>query len=503
MSFQKITGNLGRQSHENELYNSVFNVYFVFQGGSFVESYTPTDEINVTSIQWNYKATDDIVKVEVWDVVDKGKKRAQLSGLKLADSNPKIPNIEQPALDAEFVDVFKGAHGVIIMFDVTKAWTFDYVKREAPKVPKQIPLLILANFIDQAHHRCVSRAQVIGYIEDELDRGDNAAEAKYAESSMRNGFGLKFLHKFLNLPFLTLQRESLIKQLETNAREMQATVDELDLFLDSDDANYEVYSSGVTKKRRAQAESLAPAPTVDVVVGQPSNVLKESQIPGQGDLPKAPKEVEVEIKPIEPVIPPQPKQKSPKKKVDDVEDFVPEEQGIDNFLDQEDNSSSKLAKLNINEEDSDDDTPGRDNNPMVASFAEDVDIEEYDAAVPDLELDQDESEESPSSPKLTTATTKPKLKMKLSNSSSKSEDVHFEIPEHLKPKESVVEEDVDVDDHKNEVDGGGGEKKKSKKSKKTKKKRRKSSEKERDELEEFLNGIPPVQPQEQGSYEEL
>ena len=88
-------------------------------------------------------------------------------------------------------------------------------------------------WIFQAHHRCVSRAQVIGYIEDELDRGDNAAGAKYAESSMRNGFGLKFLHKFLNLPFLTLQRESLVKQLETNAREMQATVDELDLFLDS------------------------------------------------------------------------------------------------------------------------------------------------------------------------------------------------------------------------------------------------------------------------------
>lgn len=444
------------------------------QGGSFVESYTPTDEINVTSIQWNYKATDDIVKVEVWDVVDKGKKRAQLSGLKIQDT--KIPNIEQPALDAEFVDVFKGAHGVIIMFDVTKAWTFDYVKREAPKVPKQIPLLILANFIDQAHHRCVSRAQVIGYIEDELDRGDNAAGAKYAESSMRNGFGLKFLHKFLNLPFLTLQRESLVKQLETNAREMQATVDELDLFLDSDDANYQVYSSGVTKKRRAQAESLAPAPTIDVVVGQPSNVLKDSQIPVQGDLPKLPKEPEVEI---EPVI--QPKQKSPNKKVDDVEDFVPEDQGIDNFLEIEDN----IKELNINEEESDEDTPGLDN-PMVASFAEDVDIEDYDAVVPDLELDQ----ESQNSPKLTT-TTKTKLKTKLSNSSSKSEDLHFDIPEHLKPKEFVVEEDESE------------EKKKSKKSKKTKKKRRKSSDKERDDLEEFLNGIPPVQPQEQGSYEEL
>ena len=80
-----------------------------------------------------------------------------------------------------------------------------------------------------------------------------------------------------------------------------------------------------------------------MVVGQPSNVLKDSQIPVQGDLPKLPKETEVEI---EPVI--QPKQKSPNKKVDDVEDFVPEDQGIDNFLEIEDNIKAQCLKITQN-----------------------------------------------------------------------------------------------------------------------------------------------------------
>jgi len=55
---------------------------------------------------------------------------------------------------------------------------------------------------------------------------------------MRNGFGLKFLHKFLNLPFLQLQRETLLAQLETNSNETKTTVSELDLFLAGPDSDY-------------------------------------------------------------------------------------------------------------------------------------------------------------------------------------------------------------------------------------------------------------------------
>ena len=36
-------------------------------------------------------------------------------------------------------------------------------------------------------------------------RPDGAADVRYAECSMKNGFGLMHLHKFLSIPFLQLQ----------------------------------------------------------------------------------------------------------------------------------------------------------------------------------------------------------------------------------------------------------------------------------------------------------
>ena len=64
------------------------------------------------------------------------------------------------------------------------------------------------------------------------------APVRYAESSMSNGFGLKFLHKWFNLPFLQLQRETLLPQLDTNEKEIDITTQELDLYQQTDDSNY-------------------------------------------------------------------------------------------------------------------------------------------------------------------------------------------------------------------------------------------------------------------------
>ncbi|KAK3885232.1 hypothetical protein Pcinc_010533 [Petrolisthes cinctipes] len=230
------------------------------QGQPFHEEYIPTEEIQVASIQWNYKATDDVVKVEVWDVVDKGKKKKKMEGLKLDNSSLEY---EEPALDAQFLDVYKGTNGVILVLDMTKNWTFEYVQRELVKVPLHIPVLVLANHRDMGHHRVVSEHDLKFFIEG-LDRPEGSADIRYTESSMRNGYGLKLLHKFFNLPFLQLQRETLMRQLETNTAEIDATVQELDLYQESDDADYDLFLSQLTDRRRATAESLGPIPQAAV-----------------------------------------------------------------------------------------------------------------------------------------------------------------------------------------------------------------------------------------------
>ncbi|KAF0310175.1 Rab-like protein 6 [Amphibalanus amphitrite] len=228
------------------------------QGKPFSEVYESTPEIQVASIQWSYKATDDVVKVEIWDVVDKAKKKKKMEGLKLENSSAAAPVPEEAALDAEFLDVYKGTHGVVMVLDITKAWTFEYVQRELPRVPGHIPVLVLGNHRDMGHHRQV-REDDVRFFAEHAERTGGAAQVRYAESSMRNGFGLKLLHRFLNVPFLTLQRECLLTQLATNERETEATHQELDLYEESEDANYDVFLDHLTNRRRQTADSQAPS----------------------------------------------------------------------------------------------------------------------------------------------------------------------------------------------------------------------------------------------------
>ncbi|KAK0065671.1 rab-like protein 6 [Biomphalaria pfeifferi] len=242
-------------------------LFYRLQGQKFKEEYIPTDEIQVASIQWNYRATDDVVKVEVWDVVDKGRKRRKLDGLKM--DNAEMMTAEEPCLDAEFLDVYKGTHGVVFVFDITKQWTFGYVEREMEKVPPQIPILVLGNHRDMGHHRTVTEEKARYHVEQfQKDRVEGSGKIRYAESSMRNGFGLKYLHMFFNLPFLQLQRETLLKQLETNMNDMMSTVEELEIHEDSEEQNYDLFLETLTQKRREQQEKLSEKVTSAAAIKQ-------------------------------------------------------------------------------------------------------------------------------------------------------------------------------------------------------------------------------------------
>ncbi|XP_078082848.1 rab-like protein 6 isoform X2 [Mustelus asterias] len=217
------------------------------QGKKFVEQYIPTQEIQVTSIHWSYKTTDDIVKVEVWDIVDKGKSRKKGDGLKL-ENDPQESDAEL-ALDAEFLDVYKNCNGVIMMFDITKQWTFSYIMKELPKVPDHIPVCVLGNHRDMGEHRVILPDDVRDFIKSS-NRLPRSSYIRYAESSMRNGFGLKYLHKFFNIPFLQLQRETLLRQLETNQLDIDATLEELSVQHETEEQNYDLFLELMDTKNR-------------------------------------------------------------------------------------------------------------------------------------------------------------------------------------------------------------------------------------------------------------
>lgn len=115
------------------------------------------------------------------------------------------------------------------MMDPTKKWTFDYIKREIDKIPKNIYVLLLVKYsydikklkkkirliieiwvnIEQLVNKILKNGKIkllenIYMLCIRANFQDRPL-LKTIEASMKNNFGLKAIGTFFNLPFLELQ----------------------------------------------------------------------------------------------------------------------------------------------------------------------------------------------------------------------------------------------------------------------------------------------------------
>ena len=189
--------------------------------------------------------SNDIVKIEVWDVVDTAHNKTKPTvekGIKLEHNTPseefKSPPLASPSeegmgLDASTVNVYRNTHGAIFLFDITKPWTFDYVNNELANVPESMSVLVMGNFCDKTQERKVEldiiHATLYQHNQDRIKKGAIKPNLiRYAESSMQTGLGLKYIYEYLGVPFLQLMIESLNKQLELKAIEIVDLLETLD-----------------------------------------------------------------------------------------------------------------------------------------------------------------------------------------------------------------------------------------------------------------------------------
>ncbi|KAF9175271.1 hypothetical protein BGX20_007108 [Mortierella sp. AD010] len=217
--------------------------------------------------------TKDIIKVEIWDVVDKGVQAGELnacSGSNTGDplkidngpispSKVKSSNLVPHAgfsLDASTIDVYRNTDGVIILYDISKPWTFDFAAKTLADVPLNMPVLILSNFSDDSHPRPViesERIETLMQEHNDVRRKHICAPAnlvRHLNTSMKTGLGLKEIHESFGIPFLNVLRETHRKQFEQKTREINKLLQSLD-----------GHSHGRSRRPAQQKQDIATQPT--------------------------------------------------------------------------------------------------------------------------------------------------------------------------------------------------------------------------------------------------
>eukprot|EP01117_Protostelium_nocturnum_P013704 TRINITY_DN5142_c0_g1_i2.p1 TRINITY_DN5142_c0_g1~~TRINITY_DN5142_c0_g1_i2.p1 ORF type:complete len:1140 (-),score=693.28 TRINITY_DN5142_c0_g1_i2:1344-4763(-) len=180
----------------------------------FEDNYKPTPQTQKCFIGWNYKASDDVVAVELWDVAENGK---DVRG-----------SLEEDEL-------MRGTNAVILVVDPFKRFTWDFTKRRIKELPNSIQILIVSNFRDLKNdEREVKEEEMRGFIDESQPK-----EIHYFETSIKNRYGTKSIGSFLNLPFIKMRKQILEKKLAEVVEETSTVDKELNLL--SKEQNYDFY----------------------------------------------------------------------------------------------------------------------------------------------------------------------------------------------------------------------------------------------------------------------
>ena len=186
------------------------------RGGTFVPEYAPTPEIKTAHIPWQARSSpEDNVMLEVWDVVDRARKRDVSESLTLAHKGDAEAGQHTFPLDATMVDVYQNCHAAVFLIDPSKKWTYEYVQRELPLVPEHVPTCILINFRDYPASKRAIRSEEVE-ADCEAAFSGRPFRPFVVETSLLNCYGLSALSTFLHIPFLCLKRASLERALALN-----------------------------------------------------------------------------------------------------------------------------------------------------------------------------------------------------------------------------------------------------------------------------------------------
>lgn len=233
------------------------SLFHRLKGEPIPSEHVATPQLQSATINWNFRAnSEESVKCEVWDVVDRGFSpdgpSASSTGateppsaspfeLGALQSNSNFASVRASAavaasiasasgasgahtvatVDASTVDVYHETHGVIFLLDVTKWHTLEYVRQQLERVPAHIPTLVLGNFRDCGNQRKIFKEDIHELLYGSSDRASRQQqqalrrphELLYFECSLLNCYGLKSLHQYFGIPFLQLKLATIRQQM--------------------------------------------------------------------------------------------------------------------------------------------------------------------------------------------------------------------------------------------------------------------------------------------------